>query len=196
MKLVETRGSSTPSDCGEASSSAFFVSLSFWLTLLCAAVLYAGVALSPRLLAHIELQRRFYESQVRLVQLERQAEQLARVVQALHTEPDFAAELARVDFDAVRPGEEHIPVEPELALDTRTSAAPSPLPAATLPWYAPLVKQPAENHQLRNALLVAAAVLVLFGFTCLHESHADQLRLGAGLIRSGAVAVIRRYRRE
>lgn len=169
--------------------SAWFVSLLFWLALLVAAGLYAAVALAPRYLAWLELREEFYRNQVRLVALERQAAYLNSVVAALENDSQFAAELARIDFDASRPGEERIPVERHLSLDGR-SADPAAAPlASSLPWYAPLVALAAQDHRLRRNVLIAAAVVVIVAFTFLHESQAPQIRAAARNVHGGAKAM-------
>jgi hypothetical protein len=101
----------------------WILSLAFWLCLLLAGGLYAAVALSPKILAHLHLKQKFYENQIRLVTLERQVQYLGKVVVALENEPDFAAELLRVDFDASRPGDERIAVDRSLSLGAPTADA-------------------------------------------------------------------------
>jgi hypothetical protein len=148
---------------------AWIVSPAFWLCLVLAAVLYATVALAPKLLTHLLLKHEYYAHQVRLVTLERKAQYLGKVVHALEHDPDFAAELARIDFAAARPGDERIPVDPSLSLEARTEPALS-TSAAKLPWYTPLVRRLATERRLRTATLAFAALLLVAAFTFLNET--------------------------
>jgi cell division protein FtsB len=178
MSSGPANSSSTPVESG------WFVSLLFWLALLLAALLYGAVALSPKYMAWLETRREYHDGQVRLVALERQVGYLERVVSALESDPQFAAELARVDFDACRPGEEQIPVDARLSLDGLVKETHA-VRAARLPWYTPLVAQAAENEPLRRNLLIAAASMVLFAFTFLHESRDPQIRSTARRVQQG-----------
>lgn len=165
-----------PADMVESAAHAWATSLLFWGSLLISATLYAGVALSPKVLAWSELKREYFENQVRLVTLERQVKYLGRVVDALENEPEFTAQLARIDFDAARPGDERITVDSPLSLDSRdlqpvTVAAPSHLSLAV-----PLLKHLTERGELRRALLTAAAALTVFAFTFFPETsgHSEE----------------------
>ncbi|MEX0700985.1 MAG: hypothetical protein WD069_02710 [Planctomycetales bacterium] len=154
----------TPPDRG------WIASVLFWLCLLAAVALYGSVALAPKYLEHLELRGAHHAGQVRLVAIERQVRTLEKVAQALETDPAFIAELARIDLDAGDPAEERIAVAPQHRLDAPPAAA-APLPAATLPWHAPFVREFAESRALRRTLLVSAAAIVLAAFTLLHESR-------------------------
>jgi cell division protein FtsB len=144
------------------------VSLAFWLSLLAAAGCLAAVALAPKLLQGQILAEQYAENQRRLVLLERETLQLAQVVQALERDPTFAEELARVEFDAYRPGEELIPVEPALRLDRRV--VPPPV-ARQRTWAAnSLMLRLATDQRLRNRLLLTAAGLVVAAFTWCQET--------------------------
>lgn len=180
--------SSAPADSGTtAAEPGWFISLLFWLTLLIAALLYAAVALAPKYLAYLESRRAFHANQMRLVALQHNERYLQKTVAALESDPLFAAELARVDFNAFRPGEEKIPVDPHLSLDARTEPELR-VTNPRLPWYASLVTVAAENEPLRRNLLIAAAVIVLIAFTFLHESEAPRIRSAARMVHGGAAA--------
>lgn len=168
------------------------ISLAFWTGLLISAVLFAAVNLSPRLVAILKLRDEHYANQLRLVELEQQARQLERVVEALEHDPDFAAEMARLEFDALRPGEEVIAVDRTLVLDARHAATAERERTVTQAWYLPAVEVLATRRQLRNLLLLAAAVLVLASFTWLQESTAGQLETGVRACRG----MWERYRRR
>lgn len=146
------------------------VSLMFWTALLVAAVLFAAVTLAPRLTTLIDLRDEHYVHQLKLVALEQQTRQLERVVTALERDPDFAAEMARLEFDALRPGEEVIAVDGNLALDARQMPPAAAAPETSRAWYLPALQRLASQRDLRHLLLLTAAVLVVTSFTWLQES--------------------------
>lgn len=174
---------------------AWAISVAFWLCLFCAAGLYASVALAPKFWTYLNLKNEYIANQVRLVSVERQIGYLKRVVVALESEPEFAAELARIDFDAVRPGDEHIPVDPGLTLNAPLSEPPSAVPPPTLPWYGLFVEPLARNPKLRSVILGLSVLLTIGAFTFLHESQARQLRTSLAGFRSGAGWLAQRYRK-
>lgn len=155
------------------------VSLAFWLSLLTGASCFAAVALAPKLLQAQRLAALYAENQHRLSALEQQTLQLARVVQALQQDPTFVEELARVEFDAFRPGEEVLPVEPDLRLNQK--------PVVTMPrreWASgehPWLRRLATDQTLRNRLLVTAALLVVAAFTWLQDIPPRQVPSPAAL---------------
>ena len=182
------------SEAGEP-KGAWLISLSFWLCLLAAAGLYGSVSLAPKLLTYLTLRHQYDTNQVQLVKLQGQVHYLSKVGKALENEPDFAAELARVDFDAARPGEERIPVGRTLSLDARTEPD-QPLRAVTLPWYTPLVRVLTDHRRLRTAALAAAILLALFAFTFLHDSQTRQIHTATETLRCGLRRFAHRYRKS
>jgi len=118
----------------------------------------------------------YVANQVQLVRLEEQVHYLKRVADALENDPDFASEMARVEFNAYEPGDERIPVDASLSLSSRTAPATIERPAVALPWYAPIVDRLANHQRLRSILLGLAAVLLIFAFTFLHEECEPELR--------------------
>jgi cell division protein FtsB len=173
------------------------VALAFWLSLLFSAVLYAAVVLSPKLLDYVALENEFQTNRAELVSLEQRVLHLERVSEALKNDPEFAAELARIDFEASRPGDERIAVEPLLSLEavpatTRSASAAIDGPLA---WYTPLLEVLARNQTLRMSLLAIAAVVMVGAFTFLHETDDSagnrSTSAGGGPIRR----FINRYRK-
>lgn len=147
------------------------VSLLFWTALVAAAGMFAAVSLSPKLVTVRALSLQHHDQQWRLLQLERQTDQLSRVVSALEQDPQFAAELARLEFDALRPGEEVLAVESTLRLDPSTkSQLEHPTPQQ---WHDDVWLQRwltlATSETWRQTLLASAVVLILFAFTFLQE---------------------------
>jgi cell division protein FtsB len=145
------------------------VSLLFWLALLTSAALYAAVALAPKVIAWQTWEQRHRTNQAELVDLETRCNQLEQVIAALHSDPQFAAEVVRLEFDALVPGEEVIPVSRPLALQPAAgeTAAVPPIHASGRwrTWLEPL----AGDQRLRRSLLGIAAALVVAAFTFLHD---------------------------
>ncbi|MDQ3333522.1 MAG: hypothetical protein M3552_23230, partial [Planctomycetota bacterium] len=136
--------------------------LAFWGALLIAGGLFAAVALAPKLETLAELKLRYAENQHRLVAMERQANELQSVADALEHDPAFASELAKLEFAAGRRGDESIAVAAELRLGGQRDAM---LDATTPPNTAGSVTQamlsPLANHRgLRIAMLMVAGGLV------------------------------------
>lgn len=170
--MTESIDTSLDQESTEATSSprAWGVSILFWLSIVLSATLYGGVALSPKLLQWRQLKVEKYNNQVKLVTLEWQVKYLKRVVRAFEHDPHFAAQQARIDFDASRPGDERIAVDPSLTLDSRTSKPVFPKADAQLPWYAETLEMLSTHDGLRRACLISAAFITVVSFTFLQES--------------------------
>ena len=147
------------------------ISVAFWLSLLLASTLYAVVAISPNLSSYIRLRNDHFTNQVRLVQLELRIDYLQKVALALEQEPEFAAELARVEFDAVDPADRRIPLHNGLCLDGWVEAEAAQPPIRSLPWFTPLVDMWARQSGVRTTTLTTAALLTLVAFTFFQESQ-------------------------
>jgi len=154
--------------------SGLIVSLLFWISLLVATGLFAIVGLSPKLLEQARLRGQFQINQLQLVQVERQNEQLQRVVDAIRHDREFAAEMTRVEFDAVRSDEEIIPVDSDLRLVPRDLALPRLRAEVPQAWYRPWIVPFVENDSLRMSALGAAATLVIVSFTWLQPATRRQ----------------------
>ena len=148
----------------------WLIALAFWCALLLSITLYAAVVLSPKLFSFVQLKHQHYENQVRLVTLEWQVADLQKVHHALEHEPEFAAELARIDFDAVRPGADRISVGPELSLDGQRRGARPVLSQQRFAWSVPLLEPLAHDANLRTRMLALAAAGLLIAFTFLQET--------------------------
>jgi len=112
----------------------------------------------------VKLRHEYDTNQLRLVSLEGQLQSLGKMANALETDPDFAAELARVDFPTDQPGVQHIPVEPHLAQDPRAFNPKLDVPEPPWPWYTPVLKSVVENRKLNTTLLGCAAGFMLLAF--------------------------------
>ncbi|MGC1274122.1 MAG: hypothetical protein WBC44_10480 [Planctomycetaceae bacterium] len=157
------------------------MSFAFWGVLLVAGALFATVALAPKLHTLVEQKADYATNQRRLVELEHRADELERVAEAIEHDPEFAAELAKVEFTAGRPGDERIAVHKELqlggddAVEPAAEAVGGPMPAG---WsMPPLLLDPLATHAgLRATLLSIAAILTLVAFVVLNEAHAATVR--------------------
>ena len=167
------------------------ISLAFWLTLGVAASLYAVVSLAPGLRTLQDLSLRHFDNQVELVTLEERIAYLERVRQALEDNPEFATELARRDQQAARPGENRLSGDKSLQLVPRLTSSSGPALAPWGQWSQPLVTMLAGNTAVRTALLVTAALLVLFAFALLQESQTDRLTRWQGGIARGWNRLVR-----
>ena len=159
------------------------ISLAFWLTLVAAAGLYSLVLLAPDWLTLGDLGELEAENRAIETALEDRIEYLGRIRDSLQDEPGYATELARLDAAEVRPNENRLTVGESLRLAplTAVSAAGSEPPGE---WAArPAVAALSHNDTLRTTLLVVAAVMVLFAFTALQESHAERLARWGRLLR-------------
>ena len=173
--------------------SGMAVSLVFWSCLLLAASLFASVALATKLAESLRLRDLYAVNQLELVAMERQNEQLQQVVQAIQHDPDFATELTRIEFDAVRPDEEIIPVTASLKLETRGAEVPHRQPVLPLAWYRPWIALLADNGPLRAKLLSAAALLVVISFTWLQPASAERFERQAKPVVTAWQALRSRY---
>jgi cell division protein FtsB len=172
------------------------VSLMFWLCLLAACLLFALVSLSPKLLVYLQLRSQFDANQRRLVGLEQQADQLERVIDAIKTDAEFSAELTRIEFDAVRPDEEVIPVDMALKLDARAVETPLAESPAVHEWYEPHVKTLASDQRLRMSLLGSATLLIILAFTILQPDQMGRVAVGQHSHDSFWRNIARRYSRQ
>jgi hypothetical protein len=154
--------------------SGLVVSLLFWLSLVAATLMFAAVGLSPKVLERLRLTEQYEASQLRLVQTELQNDQLERVLDAIRRDKEFAAEMTRIEFDAMRKDEEIIPVDPALRLSPRELAATRSSAVIPAAWYRPLLVPFAENDLLRRNLLIAAAITVVVSFTWLQPNRSRQ----------------------
>ena len=139
-------------------------SVAFWLCLFVAAALYAIVFLSPKLLSHAQLSSRYDDNLAQLVVLQEHCEHLKTVETALQSDPGFKAELTRIEFDAVDPAEQRIPIGNGLSLNSIAAAPVKAPPGKTLLWYTPVLEFLTGNPQYGNCMLLVAAALVMIGF--------------------------------
>jgi hypothetical protein len=136
-------------------------SIVFWLCLFMAAGLFGAVVLVPKLLVAERLTVRHRELEQQLDWMQRRVDYLGQVAEAFENDPEFAAEVARVDLGAIRPDERRLPAEPVLAF--RAPQPVSILPRARPRWTA-LLEPLAADQTVRDAALFTAAGLLIAGF--------------------------------
>ena len=143
---------------------------------------------------YTDLDGKSVRSQAQLVHLEGQVNELRKVVYSLENDPQVIRELARIDLDAARPGEERIALDSNLILQSRLTSPYRLEAEVTRSWYIPFLNSFAANHRLRVTCLAVAAVLVLISFTFFHPSQARSFHSGWGNLRAGFTACVARYR--
>ena len=169
VPALQSADESDATNSVEESGRGWIFSLAFWLCLVFSALLYAAIALSPKLLAYFTLKQEYQTHQLKLVGLERQIEQTQKVIEALQHDPSFARELARVDFDAVKGDEERIPVDAGLSKKVRPGAPDLTVPPPDLPWYTPILRVLAYSRIVGNTMLAISAGMIIYAFTFLGE---------------------------
>ena len=182
------------SSAAEKREGSWVVSVLFWGTMLAAGALYAAVALSPKLVFYLKLRDEHYQTQVKLVTLEHRVLYLKKVMHALENDPEFAAEHARVELDAERPGDERIAVDQSLHFTPDAEFDPSVFKKSILPWYADLLEVFAADQPKRRGLLIAAALMSLFAFTFFQESQTSQILACVRAVKTGWLRATARYR--
>lgn len=148
-----------------------WLSIGFWLCLFCGLGLFAAAFLAPRLVARDRLAQELVASSKRLEEAEQRYRQMQRTIEALRTDPEFASELARVQLDAVRSGEEVLRVPAGMGLQL-TDSLPAHAPVSSAADMSEsgdrrlvdLAAYVDSRPQLRWLLVLLAGVLVLLGF--------------------------------
>ena len=178
------------------SHASWTISLAFWLALLAAIGVYALVALSPKLLSYIQLRHDYHATQMRLVGLEHEVDDLTQVVDSLARDPDFVRKLASVEFGARRAGEERIPVDEHLQLSIRDNDPVFEMPADSLPWYGSAVYPFAVDNRLRGTMLLAAALTLVLAFMFLQPTVACVVEPRSAKESDNVATFLARYRQR
>ena len=162
--------------------------LAFWFCLGISAAIFSIVFLAPRLRTYRALKRQYDGLQTELIAAESHVDYLHKVVDALRDDPQFAAEMARVDF-GVAGTEERIPVAAPLSLHgermtdsmpTQSMAQPFPQSLLGTTFLDPL----SDDRSVRGSLLGAASLLVLVAFTLLCDTRANLVNVDPGRWRA------------
>lgn len=159
--------------------------LAFWCCLFLSGILFAALALAPRLKTYRELEREYATVQHELTTAERRVDELQKVADALEHDPEFAAEQARIDFDIVGP-EERIPVGRQLSLggmpadQAAAKEVLQPFPQNLL--NTPFLDTLCDDASVRQPLLGTAAFLIVVAFTllCRTRTSDDSDNVGFG----------------
>ncbi len=175
-------------------AGSLLLSIAFWMVLLIAATLYAGVALSPKIADWINVRQQCLTNAGRLTQLEDEADYLERVAAALKNDPEFARRLVRANQNSGSGGPELVPVSQDLLFGGTAKKAP-PEVQVVQPVVAKAVFHLASHQQHRTWLLIASASLTLLAFTLLNDAGVGIVRTGITAAASCLSAVIHRYRR-
>ena len=173
-------------------SASWVVSLLFWLTLLSAAVLFALVALAPKLAEWMKVREQYVQNAGRLVALEGQVEYLERVAAALESDPEFARRLAQASQPERSAHQQMIPVTKDLVFGG--SERQHDIERAPQPLYSGLIIRLASDQAHRRVFLCAAALLIIFGFTFLNDSERGCLRVLGRCVLAVVSFPVRRYR--
>jgi hypothetical protein len=152
------------------------MSVSFWLTLTVAGIMYAAVSLSPKLAAWINVRQQYVTNATRLTQLEDEVDYLERVAEALKTDPEFAKRLIRANQNPGSHDTEFIPVSKGLLFGGAETKEYT-VPEVVRPAFAKVVFHLASHEQHRTWLLAGSAGLTLLAFTLLNDA-------GIGIVQS------------
>jgi cell division protein FtsB len=163
----------TATAASDEPTSGWFKSISFWLCLLIAAVLFGAVSLAPRVRDFIRLDHAVRQNQWELVRIEDRIEQLEGIARSLRDDTEFVSRLAQADLRAQEPNVQQIPVDEHLVLRPTTGDGGPPPPAMSLPIYLPILDTLADNRDVGNALLAVAAASVIFAFTYFQDATTD-----------------------
>jgi hypothetical protein len=163
------------------SVGSFFLSVSFWLTLTVAGIMYAAVSLSPKLAAWINVRQQYVTNATRLTQLEDEVDYLERVAEALKTDPEFAKRMIRANQSPGTQESEFIPVSKGL-LFGGAETKQYKVPEVVRPAFAKVVFHLASHEQHRTWLLVGSAGLTLLAFALLNDA-------GIGIVQSALASI-------
>ena len=172
----------------------FLISIAFWSGLLVSAVMYAGVALAPKLANWISVRQQHAANAVRLQELEDEVDYLERVSAALKTDPEFAHRLVQATQLGSKENE-FVPVSGNLVFGGVRDKPATEQPLVK-PAVAELVMHLASHQKHRTWLLFSAAGLTVLAFTLLNESGAGIMQAAYGSVQSFFHRAIARYRRN
>ena len=187
VELIETSEPTTaePAQVPQSVGS-FFMSVSFWLTLTVAGIMYAAVALSPKFTAWINVRQQYVTNATKLAQLEDEVDYLERVAEALKTDPEFAKRLIRANQNPGSHETEFIPVSKGLLFGGAETKEYT-VPEVVRPAFAKVVFHLASHEQHRTWLLAGSAGLTLLAFTLLNDA-------GIGIVQSALAAICQFFR--
>lgn len=179
------------------SAGSLLMSLAFWITLVSAALMYAGVSLSPKLADWMQARHQLTSNAYRLQQLENEADYLERIADALKKDPQFAQRLVQLSQS---PTSEAALLDSEAIAAQLRSETKSAVKRSESGWLADprvhsAVIRLASDLDLRRRLLIAAAASTLFAFTLLNDAGAKFAIAAFVWIRSAVGLIFSRYRK-
>lgn len=177
------------------SSAVWAVSLTFWMTLLIASLMYGSVALAPRLSAWMEIRHDFINNAHQLQALETEVDYLERVREALASDPAFVRRLASAAIAEDVGDAEVIPVSGTLIFGSGDQIQQR-LPDVEEPFGADIVRWFASDRNLRSILLTSSTLLVVFAFTVLNGTGGWFVRTVIRMSQSAVRLPLARYRRD
>ena len=194
-ETADPRAAQLPTASG---ATLWVVSLLFWFTLLISVMMYALVALSPKLAEWIQVRQQYTENAARLVQLEEHVDYLERVATTLRSDPEFALRLAEASIPGRSTGKQLVPVTAELLFggvtaqptDIRQVDSPSQI---VHPIIADIVQLLASSQHVRHWVMALSAALTLISFALLNESGGNILKAFGQLIVQVTSRIAHRY---
>ena len=198
VELHDTTAPATeqPIQVSQAAGS-LLMSLAFWITLVVAALMYAGVSLSPKLADWMQARQQLTSNAYRLQQLENEADYLERIAGALKKDPQFAERLVQLSqspaSDAALQDSQMIAAQ--LRPETKSDAKKSDNGWLANPRVHSAVIRLASDLDLRRWLLIASAASTVFAFTLFNDSGVKFAIAAFVSIRSAISFLFSRYRK-
>lgn len=176
-----------------ATGPSWSVSLCFWLTLLCSALIYGAVALAPKFAVWNTVRHEYRRNAGQLAELEEDVEYLERVTDALQSDPDFLRHLASASgVPTEDDGAEMIPVSGHLLFGYEHPTSDAAVESDKPPLDG-IARTLATHTRLRTTLLTTAALLTIFAFTFLNDAGEKLVRTAGRVVRTIAALPLRRY---
>lgn len=161
-------------------AGSLLISLAFWFSLILASMLYAGVSLSPKLAEWLAVRDQHQANGLMLQTLEREADQLERLILAARQDPQFAAQLSRDGYGRRIASEDTtVPDAPKTSLSgpafpnpafLNAEGATEPSQGSIHPQYRRVIQQLAGDELLRRWLLYISATITILAFTLLNDA--------------------------
>ena len=196
VELHDTTAPATeqPIQVSQAAGS-LFMSLAFWITLVVAAMMYAGVSLSPKLADWMQARKQLTSNAYRLQQLENEADYLERIAGALKKDPQFAERLVQLSQSPASEAalQDSQMIAAQLRPETKSAAKKSETGWLANPRVHSAVIRLASDLDLRRWLLIAAAGSTLFAFTFFNDAGARFALAAIASIRSVIQLLFSRY---
>lgn len=178
-------------------AGSLLMSLAFWITLVSAALMYAGVSLSPKLADWMQARQQLTSNAYRLQQLENEADYLERIADALKKDPQFAERLVQLSQSPASEAalQDSQMIAAQLRPEKKSDAKKSDTGWLANPRVYSAVIRLASDLDLRRWLLIASAASTLFAFTFLNDAGARFAVAVFASIRSAISFLFSRYRK-